>query len=82
MFIIISPAASSEPLELNYPTVNSNLLQNGYVGKTRSLVGDAKFERLVRQETKKSLLEAARERSAGIKHYVHLNDVSVLNIGN
>ena len=31
-------------------------LQNGYPGKTRSLVGDAKFEKLVRRESRLSLL--------------------------
>ena len=31
-------------------------VQNGYPGKTRSLVGDAKFEKLVRRESRLSLL--------------------------
>ena len=30
--------------------------QNGYQGKTRSLVGDAKFETMVRRDTRKNLL--------------------------
>ena len=36
-------------------------LQNGYSGRTRSLVGDAKFESLVRRESRLLLIEAAKE---------------------
>ena len=32
-------------------------LQNGYQGKTRSLVGDAKFESMVRRESRKNILK-------------------------
>lgn len=42
-------------------------IENGYPNKTRSLVGDAKFETLVRQETRKSLLEAARQKSTDLE---------------
>lgn len=36
-------------------------IENGYSGRTRSLVGDAKFESLVRRESRLSLIEAAKE---------------------
>ena len=32
-------------------------MQNGYQGKTRSLVGDAKFESMVRRESRKNILQ-------------------------
>ena len=41
------------------------IYQNGYPNKTRSLVGDAKFESIVRQDARKSLIEAAKENSTG-----------------
>ena len=33
------------------------VFQNGYPGKTRSLVGDAKFEKLVRRESRMSFFQ-------------------------
>ena len=46
---VSSIAASGHP-QLLFPS------QNGYQGKTRSLVGDAKFETMVRRDTRKNLL--------------------------
>ena len=44
------------PSLINFITIT--WLQNGYPGKTRSLVGDAKFEKLVRRESRQSMLSS------------------------
>ena len=46
------------------------MIQNGYPGKTRSLVGDAKFEKLVRRESRISLLAAENQDKGELREHI------------